>query len=82
MIYIIFLKFFMLFHFFTIILNDKKYVKGLVFGVIGFILVGLQPIIAVSKPDTIDSYLFAAMTCFVEAVLFFPIMLFDRRIHH
>ena len=53
--------------------------KGLTYGIIGFILVGLQPIIAVSKPDTIDTYLFAAMTCFVEAALFFPIMLIDRR---
>ena len=70
----------MRFHFFTIILDDKKYVKGLVFGVIGFVLVGLQPIIAVSKPDSIDTYLFAAMTCFVEALVFFPIMLIDRRI--
>ena len=70
----------MRFHFFTIILDDKKYAKGLVFGVIGFVLVGLQPIIAVSKPDSIDTYLFAAMTCFVEALVFFPIMLIDRRI--
>jgi len=69
----------MRFHFFTIILDDKKYVKGLIFGIIGFILVGLQPIIAVSKPDSIDTYLFAAMTCFVEALVFFPIMLVDRR---
>jgi len=68
----------MRFHFFTIILDDK-YVKGLIFGIVGFILVGLQPIFAVSKPDSIDTYLFAAMTCFVEAVLFFPIMLLDRR---
>lgn len=77
--YSVYPKLFMRFHFFTIILDDKKYVKGLVFGVIGFILVGLQPIIAVSKPDSIDTYLFAAMTCFVEAALFFPIMLLDRR---
>ena len=69
----------MRFHFFTIILDDKKYVKGLIFGIVGFILVGLQPIIAVSKPDSIDTYLFAAMTCFVEALVFFPIMLVDRK---
>ena len=68
------------FHFLTTILNEKDYVKGLTYGIIGFILVGLQPIIAVSKPDTIDAHLFAAMTCLVEAVLFFPIMLVDRRI--
>ena len=69
----------MLFYFLTIILNDKKYVKGLIFGVIGIIFVGLQPIIAVSKPSTIDTYLFSAMTCVVEAVLFFPLMILDRR---
>ena len=69
----------MRFHFFTTILDDKKYVKGLFFGIIGIIFVGLQPIVAVSKPDSIDSYLFAAMTCFVEATLFFPIMLLDRK---
>ena len=70
----------MRFHFFTIILDDsKKYVKGLAFGCLGILFVGFQPIVAVSKPDSIDTYLFAAMTCFVEAFLFFPIMLLDRR---
>jgi len=69
----------MRFHFFTIILDDIKYVKGLIFGLIGILFVGLQPVVAVSKPDSIDAYLFAAMTCFVEAIVFFPIMLIDRR---
>jgi len=69
----------MRFHFFTIILDDNKYVKGLIFGLIGILFVGLQPVVAVSKPDSIDAYLFAAMTCFVEAIVFFPIMLIDRR---
>ena len=69
----------MFFHFLTIILDEKNYRKGLILGIIGIFFVGLQPIVAVSKPESIDTYLFAAMTCLVEAILFFPIMLVDRR---
>lgn len=43
------------------------------------VLVGLQPIIANTRPPELDSYIFAAMTCIVETLVFFPIMLFERK---
>ena len=43
------------------------------------ILVGLQPIIANSRPAELDSYIFAAMTCIIETILFFPILMIERR---
>jgi drug/metabolite transporter (DMT)-like permease len=43
------------------------------------VLVGLQPIIANSRPTEFDAYLFAAMTCIVESIIFLPIMIIERR---
>ena len=42
-------------------------------------LVGLQPIIANARPPELDSYIFAAMTCIIESIIFFPIMMIERR---
>lgn len=57
--------------------NNLK--KGLIFGVIGTILIGLQPIIAISA-KSIDSHAFAAMTCLIEALLFLPIMFLENQL--
>ena len=54
--------------------------KGLIFGVLGIVLVGFQPIMAISA-ISIDSHLFAAMTCLIEAVWFLPLMLLEMRIN-
>ena len=43
------------------------------------ILVGLQPIIANSRPAELDSYIFAAMTCIIASIIFFPIMMIERK---
>lgn len=51
--------------------------KGLIFGTIGVIFVGLQPIVAILRPSAMDAYLFAAMTCLVETTIFFPLMLIE-----
>jgi len=59
---------------------DKNTKKGLITGFFGVIFVGLQPIIAISRPSTVDAYLSGAMTCLVEALIFFPIMLIEFRI--
>ena len=56
--------------------NNLK--KGLIFGVIGTILVGFQPIIA-NSAKTIDPHAFSAMTCLIEAIIFLPIMLLEIR---
>lgn len=54
--------------------------KGLISGVIGTILIGFQPIIAISA-KTIDSHAFAAMTCLIEAIIFLPIMALESQIN-
>ena len=89
--YLAFLKFFILYHFSTIILADKNYSKGIIFGLIGVILIGFQPIIISARRDAIDLdfpselyfvadlYLFSTMTIVFEALFFLPIMLADRR---
>ena len=56
--------------------------KGILFGGLGVFFVGLQPIIANARPQSLDSYIFAAMTCLIEAAIFFPLILVERRITH
>lgn len=60
-------------------MNNVNYAKGIIFGIACVILVGLQPIIANSRPSTLDAYFFAATTCIIEASLFFPLMLIERK---
>jgi len=59
---------------------DKNTKKGLITGLIGIIFVGLQPIIALLRPVTIDAYLSGAMTCLIETMIFFPIMLIEFKL--
>ena len=59
--------------FFFNVLEDSK--KGLIFGIIGTFLVGFQPIVANSRPLVLDAHIFAAMTCFIETILFLPLVL-------
>lgn len=60
-------------------MENENLKKGILFGLICIVIVGLQPIIANSRPAALDAFLFAAMTCLIEAILFFPIMLIERR---
>lgn len=53
--------------------------KGLLFGVIGIVFVGFQPIVAISKPSMLNAHISAAMTCLVEAIIFFPLMLIELK---
>jgi len=57
--------------------NNLK--KGLITGFIGVIFVGLQPIVAILRPKAIDAYLSGAMTCLVETMIFFPLMLIELK---
>jgi len=59
-------------------LTSENLRKGLIYGIVMVILVGLQPIIANTRPEELDSYIFAAMTCIVEALIFFPITFIER----
>lgn len=58
---------------------EKKAKKGLIYGIVGVIFVGLQPIIANSRPPILDAYISAAMTCLVEMVIFFPFLLIELK---
>ncbi|MFX1256538.1 MAG: DMT family transporter [Promethearchaeota archaeon] len=53
--------------------------KGIFFGLICVTLVGIQPIIANSRPNSLDPIFFAATTCIVQAAIFFPLTLIERR---
>jgi drug/metabolite transporter (DMT)-like permease len=64
--------------FLDILSGDLK--KGLIFGILGTILVGFQPIIA-NTAKSIDSHLFAAMTCLIEAAIFLPLMLIEVKMN-
>ncbi len=60
-------------------MNNENYAKGIIFALCALFLVGLQPIIANSRPLSLDPYFFAATTCIVEAIIFLPLMLIERK---
>ncbi|MFX1529161.1 MAG: DMT family transporter [Promethearchaeota archaeon] len=60
---------------------NKSIKKGLTFGILGDFFVGFQPIVANSRPESLDAYIFAAMTCLIEALIFFPIMLIEIKLN-
>ena len=64
---------------FLLYIVDVSTKKGLLFGGLGVFIVGFQPIIANARPESLDAFIFAAMTCLVEAVMFFPLMLMEIR---
>ncbi|NVM02651.1 MAG: DMT family transporter [Candidatus Helarchaeota archaeon] len=59
-------------------MQNENLKKGIFFGTIMVILIGLQPIIANSRPAVLDAYIFAAMTCIIQALIFFPIMKIEK----
>jgi drug/metabolite transporter (DMT)-like permease len=61
------------------LINDRK--NGVLFGLLGVFFVGLQPIIAIARPKSLDSYFFAVMTCLIEAAIFFPLIFVERKIN-
>jgi len=60
---------------------NKNLKKGLIFGVIGNIFIGFQPIIANSRPAALDAHIFAVMTCLVEALIFLPLIIIEKRVN-
>ncbi len=60
---------------------NKNLKKGLIFGFIGNFFVGFQPIIANSRPAALDAHIFAVMTCLVEAVIFLPLILIEKKVN-
>jgi drug/metabolite transporter (DMT)-like permease len=57
-------------------LKDSQ--KGIIFGIIATLLIGLQPIVANARPEIIDPFIYAGMTVVVEALVFFPVMMVER----
>ena len=60
-------------------MTKKNYRKGILFGIICVILTGFQPVISLSRPAEIDVMIFTAMACLIQALLFFPIMIMERK---
>jgi len=60
---------------------NKNLKKGLIFGVIGNIFIGFQPIIANSRPAALDAHIFAVMTCLVEALIFLPLIIIEKKVN-
>lgn len=56
---------------------NGDYKRGLIYGIFGNILVGFQPIIANSRPPSLDAHIFAALTCLIEMLVFLPLVLFE-----
>jgi len=53
--------------------------KGIICALIAVFLIGMQPVIAISRPSIIDPYIFAAITALIEALIFFPIFMLEIR---
>ncbi|MCK4381056.1 MAG: DMT family transporter, partial [Candidatus Lokiarchaeota archaeon] len=60
----------------------KDNLKGFLFGFGSLILIGIQPIIANSRPSEIDAYLFAMMTVIYQALIFLPLLILERKSLH
>jgi len=58
---------------------NQNFKKGLLFGTVAIFTIGLQPVIATSRPEIIDPYLFAAITALIEALIFLPLYTLERR---
>lgn len=56
---------------------NREYKRGLIYGILGDIFVGFQPIIANSRPSSLDAHIFAAMTCLIEMLIFLPLVLME-----
>jgi len=59
--------------------ENENLKKGILFGTIAIFTIGLQPVIANSRPEIIDPYLFAAITALIEALIFLPLYILERK---
>ncbi len=64
--------------FLDILSNNLK--KGLIFGVLGTFLVGLQPVIA-NSAKSIDPHAFSSMVTLIESLIFLPLMLIEVKMN-
>ncbi|MBY8987893.1 MAG: DMT family transporter [Candidatus Lokiarchaeota archaeon] len=59
-------------------MENKDLRKGLINGIICVVLIGLQPIISLSRPSIIDAFSFSTITVIFMAIIFFPLFLIER----
>ena len=60
-------------------MENENIKKGILFGIIGVVLISLQPVIANSRPSEIDAFIFAAITALFQAIIFFPLYFIERK---
>jgi len=60
-------------------LENNNLKKGIIFGILGAFLIGLQPVVANARPMILNAFIFAAMTMIVEATLFLPLLIIERK---
>ena len=57
--------------------NDYK--KGVCFALISLLFVSMQPIIVNSRPSELDAWIFGAMTVLTMALIYFPMLVLERK---
>ncbi len=60
-------------------MDNYNFKKGLFYSILGSLLISLQPIIAISRPPIIDAYIFGAVVALIEALIFLPIYLIEKK---
>ncbi|TFG22598.1 MAG: EamA family transporter [Promethearchaeota archaeon] len=53
--------------------------KGYIFGIICGFLIGIQPIIIISRPVVLDPFIFAATSFLIVSIVFLPLMIMERK---
>jgi len=59
-------------------MGNYNFRKGLINGIITVLLIGLQPVISLSRPSIIDAFTFSTITALFMAIIFFPLFLIER----
>ena len=59
-------------------MENYNFRKGLINGIITVLLIGLQPVISLSRPPIIDAFTFSTVTALFMAIIFFPLFLIER----
>ena len=59
-------------------MNNRNLKKGSVFGAFSLLISSFIPIIILLRPKEIDAYIFTAMYCLIEALIFLPLVLIER----
>ncbi|MGV9171296.1 MAG: DMT family transporter [Promethearchaeia archaeon] len=61
-------------------MEQKNLWKGIAYAALSLLFVSFQPIIANARPKELDPFLFAATTCLIETLLFFPMLIIETKV--